>query len=89
MDEQTLQSYQAEKENVELLLDGVISNPSEIDDHETHIKEHRCFILSNDFKIQLRENPNLQEKLLEHIRMHKKFMNIVTLIESNDNVIEE
>ena len=88
MDEATLQSYQAEKENVELLLDGVIPEPSEIDDHDTHIKEHRCFILSNDFKIQLRENPELQSKMLEHIRQHKKYINVTQLAENINSITE-
>ncbi|MBE5734872.1 MAG: hypothetical protein E7361_00240 [Clostridiales bacterium] len=86
MDEATLQSYQAEKENVGLIIDGELPEPSEIDDHDTHIKEHRCFILSNDFKIQLRENPDLQSKMLEHIRQHKKYINVTAMVEEINTI---
>ncbi len=73
MDVKTLQSYQAEKENVGLMLDGIIDEPSEIDDHDTHINEHICFVLSNDFKVQSKDKPGLEELLLEHIKKHKIF----------------
>jgi len=82
MDEKTLQGYQAEKENVSLVIDGVINEPTEIDDHATHINEHICFILSNDFKIQQKEKPELETKLLEHIRKHKMFNQISKQIEN-------
>ena len=82
MDEKTLQGYQAEKENVTLLLDGKIDDPTEIDDHATHISEHICFVLSNDFKINQKENPELEKKLLEHIRKHKIFNQITLRSES-------
>jgi len=76
MDEKTLQGYQAEKENLELLLDGKIDEPTEIDDHDTHISEHICFVLSNDFNIHKKDKPELEEKMLEHIRRHKTYLKI-------------
>ena len=76
MDEKTLQAYQAESENVTLITDNTINEPLEIDDHETHISEHTCFVLSNDFVLKKKENPELQEKLLEHIKRHKLYMSL-------------
>ncbi len=80
MDEKTLQGYQAEKENLELLLDGKMNKPTEIDDHETHISEHICFVLSNDFNIHKKDKPELEEKMLEHIREHKTYQKLTNQI---------
>ena len=81
MDEKTLQAYQAEKENVNLIVEGKINEPTEIDDHETHISEHICFVLSNDFDVQHKNHPELEEKLLEHIRRHKEYMSITKKVD--------
>lgn len=85
MDERTLQGYQAEKENVNLLLDGSIDEPREIDDHDAHIAEHTCFILSNDFTLQKGKNPKIQDILLEHIKRHKLYKSMTNKVEILEN----
>ena len=80
MDEKSLQSGQAEKENSQLLVDGEISEPSDIDDHEAHIAEHTCFVLSNDYLIQEKHNPKIREKILNHIKQHKKILSFLNQI---------
>ncbi len=83
MDEKSLQTGQAEKENAMLVTDGKMPEPGEIDDHEAHITEHTCFVLSNDYLIQERNNPALRQIMLNHIKTHKKYLNIIKQIEGD------
>ena len=83
MDEKSLQAGQAEKENAMLVTDGKMPEPGEIDDHEAHITEHTCFVLSNDYLIQERNNPALRQIMLNHIKTHKKYLNIIKQIEGD------
>lgn len=83
MDEKSLQAGQAEKENAMLVTDSKMPEPSEIDDHEAHITEHTCFVLSNDYLIQERNNPALRQTMLNHIKTHKKYLNIIKQIEGD------
>ena len=83
MDEKSLQAGQAEKENAMLVTDGKMPEPSEIDDHQAHITEHTCFVLSNDYLIQERNNPALRQTMLNHIKTHKKYLNIIKQIEGD------
>lgn len=83
MDEKSLQAGQAEKENAMLVTDSKMPEPSEIDDHEAHITEHTCFVLSNDYLIQERNNPALRQIMLNHIKTHKKYLNIIKQIEGD------
>ena len=83
MDEKRLQAGQAEKENAMLVTDSKMPEPSEIDDHEAHITEHTCFVLSNDYLIQERNNPALRQTMLNHIKTHKKYLNIIKQIEGD------
>ena len=76
VDEKTLQVYQAENENMGLIRNKNINEPCEIDDHETHINEHICFILSNEFLLQKNEDSTLQDKLLQHIKRHKLYLSL-------------
>lgn len=47
----------------------------EIDDHDIHINEHIAFMLGGDF--EKNATPIIEEKMLEHIREHKKFKAIM------------
>lgn len=85
-DLKTLQIKQATKENLELLETFKISEPKEIDDHIQHIYEHTCFMLSDEYARIKRKNKNIENELLEHIRLHKKLNKISQ--EINDIVKE-
>ncbi len=68
----------ASGENLELLEEKKIE-VLEIDDHDIHIGEHITFMLGSEYK--KREETNLKEKILEHIRMHKKLKKLQGEIE--------
>ncbi len=76
-DMRTLQINSATKENLALIIDGDISEPNEIDDHEIHIFEHTAFMLGSEFQKEILKNSDLKNKLMDHIRNHKKF-NLIT-----------
>lgn len=66
-----LHQKRASSENAKFLM-GDFPEVKEIDDHELHIQEHTAFMLSGEY--EKRSNPKIEEKMLEHIRNHKKFM---------------
>ncbi len=72
-----LHMKKASKENREL-LEGKELKVSEIDDHNLHVNEHISFMLGGEFERAVKNNPELEEKLLEHIREHKKILNLET-----------
>ena len=76
-DMRTLQINSATKENLALIIDGDMSEPNEIDDHEIHIFEHTAFMLGSEFQKEILKNSDLKNKLMDHIRNHKKF-NLIT-----------
>ncbi len=76
-DMRTLQINSATKENLALIIDGDIQEPNEIDDHEIHIFEHTAFMLGSEFQKEILKNSDLKNKLMNHIRNHKKF-NLIT-----------
>ena len=82
-DIKTLQTKIASKENLKILNTMQISNPSEIDDHDVHILSHIAFMLSNEFEKMKAKNNNVEEIMLEHIRMHKKLKNVDKDIKEN------
>lgn len=67
-----LQSKNAGKENLNLLITGTMSDPKDIDDNEVHIQEHISFILGNEFEKSKLKNPEVENIMLEHIKKHKK-----------------
>ena len=75
-DIKTLQAKNAEKENLQLLVEQTICEPSDIDEHNIHIAEHTAFMLGNEFEKSILKSPNLKETMLNHIRKHKKFKKI-------------
>lgn len=72
-----LQSKNAGKENLNLLMAGIMPEPKDIDDNDIHIQEHISFILGNEFEKSKLKNPEVEQIMLEHIRKHKnlKLMN--------------
>ena len=71
-DVKTLQINRANDENLNLIKHKEISDPREIDDHELHINEHICFMLGSDFDKTQKRCPEIEELMLNHIRMHKE-----------------
>ena len=47
---------------------------SEIDNHELHVNEHIAFMLGGDFETLSIKKPELEDKMLEHIKKHKSFI---------------
>lgn len=83
-DIKTLQIKRADKENLQLLDTHNIDMPREIDNHDLHINEHTCFMLSDEFEKASKRNTNIEKLMLEHIRQHKQFRQI-TNEKENDN----
>lgn len=73
-DIKALQTKNASKENLQLLMSGKIEDPRDIDDNEVHIQEHISFILGNEFEKSKLKNPDVERLMLEHIRKHKNLI---------------
>ncbi|MDD4816065.1 MAG: hypothetical protein PHQ62_02900 [Clostridia bacterium] len=69
-----LHTNKASKENF-LFLENQDPKILEIDDHQIHINEHISFMLGNEFEKQNQKNPNLEIKILQHIKNHKTKIN--------------
>jgi len=69
-DQSELHIKKAGKENLDMLACDE-KKPSEIDNHELHINEHICFMLSQDFEEKVKNNQKIEEIFLNHIRKHK------------------
>ena len=74
-DLKTLHSQKASQENFKVLSSD-FSSVCEIDDHQIHINSHIAFMLSEEFSSACAKNSGLEEKMLKHIREHKKLLNI-------------
>ena len=59
--------------------------PKEIDNHSIHISEHICFMLGDEFEKAVNLNPNLELEILNHIRLHKQFLQITKSNEKEIN----
>ena len=70
-DQNELHIKKAGKENL-AMLNGEKVNVSEIDNHELHINEHICFMLSEEFEEKCKKDEKIEENFLNHIRNHKK-----------------
>ena len=75
-----LHKRKAETENAEFIL-GKDADVKEIDDHDIHILEHIAFMLGGEFS--KKSNDQIEQKMLAHIREHKKFKTI------NSNLLSE
>ena len=70
----SLQLKYAQKENIDFTNGKTDVFVQEIDDHDMHIKEHSCLLLGAEGD-RLRKN-GMYEKVMEHIREHKKFKSL-------------
>lgn len=75
-DIKSLQLKRAGRENLQMLSGEKIGEPKEIDDHALHINEHTCFMLGDDYEKAILNNKNLEEQILNHIRLHKQFLSL-------------
>ena len=68
-----LHMRKAGKENI-AMLSNEKQEVLEIDDHKLHIDEHTYFMLSTEFEKKLKQNPQLKQVYLEHIKKHKQLL---------------
>lgn len=68
----SLHISRAQEENIQML--NSIIEPMEIDEHETHINEHVCFLLGNEIKSKTNIE-EIKKRVIAHINMHKKYLN--------------
>ena len=76
VDIERLHIKKAEKENMSFIKNYNKVEVLEIDNHDLHIKTHIAYMLSNEYEEKLKQNPNLKDKILAHIRVHKTFLSI-------------
>ncbi|MBO5103399.1 MAG: hypothetical protein J6C13_04870 [Clostridia bacterium] len=84
LDNNNLQIEKAKRENIDF-IDNKTPEVLEIHDHDLHINTHTAFMLSADFEKACQKSKNLRQKMLEHVRMHKKFKKLSILAENNIN----
>ena len=75
LDESSVQMQKAKRENVVLLTKGEKPVVQSIHNHEMHIKIHSSFMLTTDFEKMAKQNPELNQIMLNHINEHKKYLN--------------
>lgn len=80
LDSNNLQVERARRENINF-LEGKNPEVLEIHDHDLHIAAHTAFMLGGDFDKIANEKPELKEKMLKHIRLHKQFKKITQMAE--------
>ena len=71
-DPKALQIKRANKEQLELIENGLINSVKEVDDHNLHINEHICFMLSSDFESKVKLKPELEKVLMVFSCLSKK-----------------
>ncbi len=74
VDLKTLQIKYADKENLMLINTPKLVEVTEIDDHLLHINEHIGFMLTKEYEEYKAKSPNIKEKFLAHIRLHKAYL---------------
>ena len=83
-DMNSLHKNSATRENISLVDDGEMKLPLEIDDHDVHINEHIAFMLGGEFERRVKREPKIIDKILDHIRMHKKYKDITNKLEKEE-----
>lgn len=73
-DLEELHMKKAGKENLSLLNSDSELEVLEVDNHALHVDEHVAFMLGEEFSRTIKQKPYIKEKLLEHIRTHKRFL---------------
>lgn len=76
-DIKALQTNNATKENMKLIVDKNMGDPLEIDDHDIHISEHTAFMLGTEFEKAVKKNNVLLDMMLNHIREHKNNLELI------------
>lgn len=85
LDENSLQIQKAKRENLELLTNNIKPEVLEIHNHDLHIQNHTAFMLSGEWEKAVKNNPKLEEIMLEHIRTHKRFKSLENEIQNKEN----
>lgn len=75
-DAKTLQIKRANKENFELFRSKKMPLPKPIDDHSSHINSHTCYMLSDEYEKLCSKYPDVEDIILEHIKMHKDILDV-------------
>lgn len=75
-DIKTLQIKRANKENFELFKNKGMPLPKMIDDHVAHINTHTCYMLGDEYEKLVEKHPEIENKILEHIKLHKELLNV-------------
>jgi len=81
-DIKALQTNNATKENVNLLINNEIKSPLDIDDHDIHIAEHTAFMLGSELEKAMKKKPYLLESMLNHVKEHKSFLENLNKVEN-------
>lgn len=76
-----LHKNKAENENASF-LSGKDVVVKEIDDHNIHIQEHIAFMLGGEY--DKKHNSEIEKKLLDHIREHRRFLKLEKEIEKDE-----
>ncbi len=71
----SLHSKKADGENIEMLKGNKVE-VSEIDDNTIHINQHIAFMLSSEYDKKVKNNKELKEIFLTHIREHKMLVGL-------------
>ena len=66
----SLHEQKADEENI-AAAKGDVREPSEIDDHDVHIRSHVRFMLSGDFAEAKKRHKTLESDMLAHVRAHR------------------
>ena len=82
LDVRELQKKCAEEENLRLVNEGVEPTVIEVHDHNVHVESHTAFMLTKEFATAIKGDSGLTEKMLKHIRKHKRFGAIENEIEN-------
>lgn len=76
-DIKALQTNNATKENLHLIMEEDIKDPQEIDDHDLHVSEHIAFMLGSEYEKATKKNNKINDLMLKHVRMHRRFKEIM------------
>ncbi len=73
-DLKTLQVKRANKENFLLFKNKEMPYPKMIDDNEIHVNTHTCYMLSEEYEKLVEKYPQVENIILEHIKLHKDIL---------------
>ena len=82
-----LHTKRASQENYDM-VNGKQVEVKEIDNHDLHINEHIAYVLSSEFSNRQKYGKEIEQKILNHIKQHKKYKQIETSI-TNANINQQ